>query len=1271
MCRLRLTILFQALVLLLLPAAGHAAEFFAAPTGTSAGDGSRANPWDLKTALTKTSLVKPGDTLWLRGGRYTGSHAVKFNGTKEKPVIIRNYQGERVIIDSETSTANPGIMTLYGDYVWVWGLELMSSYTKRKGYGPGSQTAISRVEGIFINDGVGQRAINNIIHDTREGFAAWSKSSDTEIYGNIFFHNGWSGSDRGHGHGLYLQNSTGFKLIEDNITFRNHGMGMRCYGSEKAFCNNITFNGNISFEAGELHSGDNAHWAEFMIGVGSGSQNAVFTNNFSYTKTGTTQLGWYASGPEKNIIAKNNYVIGGSRTFEVWRWQNFDISDNVIYGSNNQYLAFFDRLPTSGTNHRSVNNRFYGVDLVVYQGKTMRYAEFVAKSGLQQGSTFTPGMPSGTWQFVRPNKYEKGRAHIVIYNWDEKNSLSVDVTAAGLKEGQNYRVYDVENVLGAPVATGTYRSSARSVSLPLNLTEVTPVVGETQKPSTHTDIFFNSFLLLPENGEDNPGQGIQDADKDGSADHLDCAPNDASRWRNSAFQDGDRDGVRDDATPRSTSCYGATPPAGYTLAQNGPDNCVGKANSDQKDSDSDGVGDVCDEKPQTPGSIGLYLEAESASLTAPMAIGQDSRASGGKYVVSQTANSGAVSFSFNAPKASSYYIWARVLSPSGAADSFFVSVDGTAKDVFDTAEDTWSPEWQWTVLNGRNGGDPLDVSPRSLTMAAGTRRIVFEGREAGTKIDRIFITDSPVASPDGSGSGSTGGGGGDGGSSGAADDDNDGLTNAEEQTLGTDPKKADSDGDGIEDGQEVADGTDPTDRGSRYQRLGAASCAPWNSFLGMVNVAEYRNTGTKPLQLQTRLFSNGGVLLGSQKISLAAGQKWDVLIHEIAGWQGNQIGIYCVEHTGGAGVLSARMMFYKLHPDASATNLLFDYAFAVPFSEGQQGVQALLFNTFQPGLAPEDQGQIAFNWLEVSNLSEAEQTGRLLFYSQDGKPLYRAEVRLPARSRNDYFVNLPNQQIVGMAQWLPGSGSARFTLRNVRYVYRPAVGRFVLAMPIEAAIPTGAPLSTFIDGAEGTSVLEIGNASSKSTDVAVMIYRNGTLAAQHSLTLSAKASQHLIMDEFLKGGHGIAVIDAKERDSLVVTTTNYRRSASGSVRYMSALNAREALGMTLSGSYNTFLGQGCEWIVANASKEEQQIQLMVQNSQGKAFEASALGPQIPLNQSRVLAPYEVLRYSLCAALEQNTYGSVVVQSETANGVLSDVIRVGEGDQYRIPLPVSP
>lgn len=71
--------------------------------------------------------------------------------------------------------------------------------------------------------------------------------------------------------------------------------------------------------------------------------------------------------------------------------------------------------------------------------------------------------------------------------------------------------------------------------------------------------------------------------------------------------------------------------------------------------------------------------------------------------------------------------------------------------------------------------------------------------------------------------GSVRGGGGGGGGGGenidaewlAADDDGDGVTNGDEQELGSDPDEVDSDGDGYEDGWEVTEGSDPTDPDDR------------------------------------------------------------------------------------------------------------------------------------------------------------------------------------------------------------------------------------------------------------------------------------------------------------------------------------------------------------------------------------------------------------------------------------------------------------------------
>ena len=85
-----------------------------------------------------------------------------------------------------------------------------------------------------------------------------------------------------------------------------------------------------------------------------------------------------------------------------------------------------------------------------------------------------------------------------------------------------------------------------------------------------------------------------DDDNDGVNDTSDCAPLDSSMWQDQAYLDSDSDGIADDNLLVTSACFGSTAPAGYTLTANGPDNCPNMSNADQADSDSDGIGDLCD-----------------------------------------------------------------------------------------------------------------------------------------------------------------------------------------------------------------------------------------------------------------------------------------------------------------------------------------------------------------------------------------------------------------------------------------------------------------------------------------------------------------------------------------------------------------------------------------------------------------------------------------------------------------------------------------------------
>ncbi len=189
-----------------------AANWYTSPTGT--GNGTLASPFALQTALS-SSLIQPGDTIWLLGGTYSGNFTASLNGTASAPIIVRNYMGQRATLDGTGCGAL--VLSANGTYTWFWGLEVLDSVGPRLSTGPG----VCKAFGIGVYGGPGNKFINCIVHDTSEGFSAYNASPDSEYYGNVVYYNGYIGSDRNYGHGFYIQNDTGTKLIQDNITGDN------------------------------------------------------------------------------------------------------------------------------------------------------------------------------------------------------------------------------------------------------------------------------------------------------------------------------------------------------------------------------------------------------------------------------------------------------------------------------------------------------------------------------------------------------------------------------------------------------------------------------------------------------------------------------------------------------------------------------------------------------------------------------------------------------------------------------------------------------------------------------------------------------------------------------------------------------------------------------------------------------------------------------------------------------------------------------------------
>lgn len=292
-----------------------AGSLYASPSGSSQATGSSSDPWDLATALNGAGgRVPPGDTLWLRGGTYSGTFNSTLSGTPSAPIIVRQYPGERTTID--------GSLEVEGRYTWYWGFEVANT-----------RTDTHDVMGVDSHC-PGCRFINLVIHDhSGNGLGMWIEGPDQEAYGNVIYNNGFEGQDAGHNaHGIYGQNRTGSQRIANNIVFNQFGYGVHVYGSEKAALNNYVIEGNTAFDNGLGGGLGMSGGMDYQVGGGSPLQKLVFMDNNSYRNPSlradyTARLG-YEWGPlNYGGEVRDNYFVG---KLLIVQWGSLDSAGNVV-----------------------------------------------------------------------------------------------------------------------------------------------------------------------------------------------------------------------------------------------------------------------------------------------------------------------------------------------------------------------------------------------------------------------------------------------------------------------------------------------------------------------------------------------------------------------------------------------------------------------------------------------------------------------------------------------------------------------------------------------------------------------------------------------------------------------------------------------------------------------------------------------------------------------------------------------------------------------------
>ncbi len=436
----------------------YAAERYVAVNGLSSNDGSKGAPWDLQSAFLK---ALPGDIVWLRGGEYRGRFNCYASGSPGEPIVYRQYPSERAAIIGLKTQA--GAITLQCHDVWLWGFEVYFD----------SKTRISTQRGSFPTDidrgpaiegtpnGSNCKLINLVIHDDFNSFFG-KYAANLEIYGSIIYFSGWDAPDRGHGHALYVQNAKaqGTKTIFDNILFDSFAEGLHAY-STVDYVYNLDIEGNAVFNSG-YPSATTGYTTDIIIGGGSiAPKNIVLKDNYTYhspeglSKKSDGRAVWIGStgGCENTIVTQNYFVNESGNAIRIAGDCRPIMTENTIVGT------------TINMNQEEMAQN------TCYNAK-----------------------PSGVKIFIRPNRFEPGRANIIIYNWDHRNLVNVDA-ASLLKPGEKYELRDAQNFLGPPVLKGTYADDP--LLIPMTTSDMPAMAGDAPIIPKHTSTEFGVFVLLP------------------------------------------------------------------------------------------------------------------------------------------------------------------------------------------------------------------------------------------------------------------------------------------------------------------------------------------------------------------------------------------------------------------------------------------------------------------------------------------------------------------------------------------------------------------------------------------------------------------------------------------------------------------------------------------------------------------------------------------------------------------------------------------------------
>ncbi len=226
------------------------------------------------------------------------------------------------------------------------------------------------------------------------------------------------------------------------------------------------------------------------------SKGLSLLDNYTYGGGGL-RVGYASDVRNLGVVARGNSLSGGAR---------FNALDQITFTGNTLIapgtLVSFQTAPKGASEITWDRNTYLRtkVEWAAFtyseSGETefLNFAEWQKRTGFDAGSSYEEAAPRGSEVIVLANRYEKGRAHIVVFNWERFADVEVNLNVV-VGEGQRYRIVSAQNISGDPLFAGTWTGDP--IRLSMQPTNPVQPVGMPDYELPVTEPEFGVFLVLP------------------------------------------------------------------------------------------------------------------------------------------------------------------------------------------------------------------------------------------------------------------------------------------------------------------------------------------------------------------------------------------------------------------------------------------------------------------------------------------------------------------------------------------------------------------------------------------------------------------------------------------------------------------------------------------------------------------------------------------------------------------------------------------------------